>query len=78
MGNDSAECVVAEVATLTKDTKFSYHDVVKVVRGNFIGFHAFVTETSDTNRMNELDELEINYLKRSFGKWAVNENNLRS
>ena len=68
LGNASAESVVAEVATLTKDTKFSYHDVVKVVRGNFVGFYAIVTETSDTNRMNELDELEINYLKKSFGK----------
>ena len=78
MGSTSAESVVAEVATLTKDTKFSYHDVVKVVRSNFIGFYAIVTETSDTNRMNELDELEINYLKRSFGKWVVNENELDS
>ena len=56
LGNSSAESVVAEVATLTKDTKFSYHDVVKVVRGNFIGFYVIVTEESDTSRMNELDE----------------------
>ena len=28
--------------------------------------------------MNELDELEINYLKKSFGKWVVNENDLDS
>ena len=28
--------------------------------------------------MHELDELEINYLKRSFGKWVVNENDLDS
>ena len=69
LGSASAE--IAEVATLTKDIKFSYHDVVKVVRGNFIGFYAIVTETADTNRMNELDELEKNYLKRSFGKWIV-------
>ena len=47
--------------TLTRDNKFSYHDVVKGVRGTFIGFYAIVTETSDTSRMNELDELEINY-----------------
>ena len=47
--------------TLTRDNKFSYHDVVKAVRGTFIGFYAIVTETSDTSRMNELDELEINY-----------------
>ena len=56
LGNSSTESVVSKVATLTKDTKFSYHDVVKVVRGSFIGFYATVTEASDTSRMNELDE----------------------
>ena len=76
--NASAESVVAEVATLTKDTKFSYHDVAKVVTGNFTGFYAIATETSDTSRMNELDELEINYLKSSFEKWFANENDLDS
>ena len=28
LGNSSAESVVAEVATLTNDTKFSYHNVL--------------------------------------------------
>ena len=78
LGNASAEIVVAGVATLTKDTKFSYHDVVKISRGNFIGFYAIVRETNDTNRMNELDKLEINYLRRSFGKSVINENDLDS
>ena len=62
----------------TRDNKYSYHDVAKAVRGIFIGFYTIVTEASDTSTMNELDELEINYLKRSFGKWIVNENNLDS
>ena len=75
LGNASAESV-AGVATLTKDTKFSYHDVVKIVRSNFIGFHTVVTEASDTNRMNELDELEVNYFKGPFGKLVVKENDL--
>ena len=66
--NTSAEYFVAEVATLTKDTKFSYHDVVNIFRDNFICFYTIVTETSDTNRMSEPDELEINYFKMSFGK----------
>ena len=78
LGNASAEIVIAGVATLTKDTKFSYHDVVKISRGNFIGFYAIVREANDTNRMNELDELEINYLRRSFGKWVINENDVDS
>ena len=37
-GNASAESVVAEVATLTRDNKFSFHDVVKNVRDNVICF----------------------------------------
>ena len=53
-------------------TVFSYHDVVKVVKGNFIGFYAIVTETADTSKMSTQDELEINYLKKSFGKWIIN------
>ena len=52
LGNASFESDVTEVATLTKD-KFSNHDVVKAVRGNFIGFYAIVTEASDTRRMSE-------------------------
>ena len=72
LGNASNGSVAAEVATLAKDNKFNYH-VVKAVRGNFIGFYATVTETSDTSRVNKLDELEINYLKRSFGKWVFNK-----
>ena len=62
----------------TKNNEFSYHSVVKVARGNVIGFYAIVTEASDTSRMNELDELEINYLKRSFRKWVLNKNDLDS
>ena len=46
---------------LTRNNKLSYHDVVKAARGTFIGFYAIVIETSDISRMNELDELEINY-----------------
>ena len=63
---------------LTRNNKLSYHDVVKTARGTFIGFYAIVIETSDISRMNELDELEINYWKRSFGKGVVNQNNLDS
>ena len=63
-GNGSVESVVPQVASLTIDNKSSYHDVVKAVRGNFIGFFAIVTESSDTTRMNDLDELEMKYLKR--------------
>ena len=55
--NSPAESVVADVASLTKDNKFSFYDVVEAVRGNFIGFYATVTDTSDTTRINEPNEL---------------------
>ena len=60
----------------TRDNKFSFHNVVRDVRDILNGFYAIVTEASDTSRLNELDELETNYLNRSFGKWIVNKTNL--
>ena len=47
--------------------------LLKMLETTLLFFYAIVTKTSDINRMNELDELEINYLKRSFGEWVVNE-----
>ena len=52
----------------------SYHDVAKVTKRNFAGFYAIVTETGDLNNLSYHDEVEINYLKPSFGKWVVNTN----
>ena len=56
----------------------SYHDVVKITKGNFTGFYAIVRETGDLNNLSDHDEVEINYLKPSFGKWVVNTNDLDS
>ena len=52
--------------------------LLKLLETTLLFFYAIVTKTSDINRMNELDELEINSLKRSFGEWVVNEKNLDS
>ena len=57
---------------------FSYHDVVKVVKGNYSGYYAVITEPSDLSMLRDDDEVEINYLKMSFQKWIVNENDLDS
>lgn len=46
----------------------TYHDVVKVAKGNFIGYYAIVFETGDLKGFAEDDETEINYLKKSFLK----------
>ena len=55
-----------------------YHDVVKIVYGNFLGYYAIITELGDLGKLNNDDEVEINYLRKSFGKWAVISNDLDS
>ena len=55
-----------------------YHDVVKIVYGNFLGYYAIITELGDLGKLNNDDEVEINYLKKSFGKWAVVNSDLDS
>ena len=49
----------------TKHTKLlSYHDIVKIISGPYIGYYALVTD----KQLNKLDdEIEINYLKLSSG-----------
>ena len=56
----------------------SYHDVVKVVKGDFLGYFAIVTETGDLSNLSSDDEIEINYLKKSYGKWVVVDKDLDS
>ena len=52
-----------------------YHDV-KIVKGNSLGYSAIIAELGDLSKLNDDDEVEINYLKKSFGKWAVVNNDL--
>ena len=39
---------------------FSYHDIVRITKGNFTGYYAIITETGDLSEDVE-DEVEINY-----------------
>ena len=55
-----------------------YYDVVKMFKGNFLGYYAIITALDDLSKLNDDDEVEINYLKKSFGKWAVVNNDLDS
>ena len=55
-----------------------YHDVVKIVKGNFLGYYAIITELGDLSKFSDDDKVELNYLKKSFGKWAVINNDLDS
>ena len=47
-----------------QEENFSYHDVEK-----FAGYYAETTEKMQT--MTQQGEVEVNYLKKSFGKWVV-------
>ena len=53
---------------------FSYHDAVRMTKSNFTGYYAIITETGDLSEKDVEDEIEINYLKKSFSKWVVAEN----
>ena len=53
---------------------FSYHDVVRITKGNCTGYYAIITETGDLSEKDVEDEIKINYLKKSFSKWVVAEN----
>ena len=53
-----------------QEENFSYYDVEK-----FAGYYAETTEKMQT--MTQQGEVEVNYLKKSFGKWVVNENDSR-
>lgn len=62
----------------TGKNPLSYHDVVKVVKGNYLGYYAIITELGDLSNLDDDDEVEINYLKKSFGKWVIIEKDLDS
>ena len=73
------------VATGTAPTKpqpcaekpFSYH-VFRITKGNFTGYYAIITGTGDLSEKDVEDEVEINYLKKSFSKWVVAKKDLDS
>ena len=72
---------VASTSSTERDSSqkkpLCYHDV-KIVKGNSLGYSAIIAELGDLSKLNDDDEVEINYLKKSFGKWAVVNNDLDS
>ena len=62
----------------TQEKRLCYYDVVKIVKGNFLGYYAIITELNDLSKLNDDDEAEINYLKKPFEKWAVVNDDLGS
>ena len=41
-------------------------------------FYAIITELGDLCKRDEEDEVQINYLKKSYGKWVIREKDLDS
>ena len=60
---------ISQSNTIQSSNPLSYHDVVQVINGNFNRYYAIVT--GDLSNLEREDEIEINYLKKSFGKWVV-------
>ena len=56
----------------------NYHDVVKVVKGKYLGYYAIITQLGDFGNLDDEDEVEINYLKKSFEKSVIVEKDLDS
>lgn len=57
----------------------SCNDVVKVDEGNLLGYYAIITELEELGKVNDDDdEVETNYLQKSFGKCVLLKNNLDS
>ena len=48
------------------------------LKGNYLGFYAIITELGDLSKRDEEDEVQINYLKKSYGKWVIGEKDLDS
>ena len=74
-----------EVASMSSNGRDSsqkkllcYHDVVKIVKRNFLGYYAIINELGDLNKLNDDNKVEINYLNKSFQKWVVVNNDLDS
>ena len=41
---------------------------LKIAKGNFAGYYAIITETTENMQtITKQDEVEVNYLKKSFG-----------
>ena len=63
---------------LSTEKPFSYHDVVRIRKCNFYGYYTIITETGDLSEKDVKDEVEINYLKKSFFKLVVSKTDLDS
>ena len=73
---------VASMSSTERESRqkkpFCYHDALKIVKGNFLGYYAIIAELGGLSKLNDDDEIEINCLNKSFGKWATVNNDLDS
>ena len=65
--------------SVIKDLPHCYHDVVKIIKGNYDRYFAISTEeVKNLKNLERNDKREVNYLKKSFGKWVVASRDLDS
>ena len=58
--------------SVINELPFCYHDVVKIIRGNYHIYFAIITvEGENLKNLEQNDEIEINNLKKSFSRWVV-------
>ena len=49
----------------------SYYDVVKIIRGDDRYFAIIIEKGEDLKNLEQNVDIEINYLQKFFGQWAV-------
>ena len=58
--------------SVINDLPLCYHDVVIIVRGNYHRYFEIITEEGENMKnLEQKDEIELNHLKKLFGKWVV-------
>ena len=57
--------------SVINDLPLCYYDVVKIVGGNDRYFAIIIEEGEDLKNLEQNVDIEINYLKKFFGQWAV-------
>ena len=65
--------ISATDSKITNEKKIPSYHIMKVVKSNYLGEYAIISELRDLSKFKSDDEVEINYLKNSLGKWVVVE-----
>ena len=65
--------ISATDSKITNEKKILSYHIMKVVKSNYLGKYAIISELHDLSKFKSDDEVEINCLKNLLGKWVVVE-----